>query len=236
MEKSPSRTSSALSPCLLWLLFFLTPITQTTRSVPPANTSLLANTTLLFDSGAPHYNLRNCSCSKPVLDCDEALANSLCSCHTVLRSDLPLAGLRDPGQLTVWVKEFWVLEELLNRSMIGHLQLSFCGTKPLPSQYLALLSLQTLRIHSSVPLVPYRNQEIKLVPAARVSVELEALSFDLASALHLTILDVAVLNGLSVLKAYSVVQPPGPSFSQHLPLRKPGEEAALQNLLLTFIY
>lgn len=252
MEMSPNTVSSAL---LLWSLwFFLTPITQTTDSAPTSETSLLVNTTLLFDGGAPGYYLRNCSCPTPVRDCDEALANSLCRCHTVLRSALPLAGLRDPGQLTVWVKELWVLEELLNRSMIGHLQLSFCGVKPMDSQYLALLGLQTLRIHSSVPEAPYPKQEITILPAGGVAVELEALSFDLSSSLHMTILDVAVLNGLSALKAYSVVGPPAPTLSQHFPHLAipfvlpssatlndsidPNERATepQQNLFITFVY
>ncbi|XP_071341669.1 exosomal polycystin-1-interacting protein-like [Trachinotus anak] len=244
MEMSPNTASSALLLRSVWLLFLLTPITQTTDA-PTPDTSLLVNTTLLFDSGGPGHDLRNCSCSTPVQDCDEALANSLCRCHSVLRSALPLAGLRDPGQLTVWVKELWVLEELLNRSMVGHLQLSFCGVKPMHSQYLALLGLRTLRIHSEAPEAPYRTQEITLLPA----VELEALTFDLSTSFHLTILDVAVLNGLSALKAYSVVGPPAPILSQHFPLlatplalppSAPGDPVdpggPLQKLLITFVY
>ncbi|KAM9850861.1 exosomal polycystin-1-interacting protein-like [Aulostomus maculatus] len=249
MEMSPNTDCSALLPRSLLLLFLLTPFSQTTSSAPTSETSLLANTTLLFDSGAPGYNLRNCSCSTPIQDCDEALANSLCRCHTVLRSALPPAGLREPGQLTVWVKELWVLKELLNKSMIGHLRLSFCGVNPVDSQYLALLGLQTLRIHSAAPEVPYPNQEITISPAAGVAADLEALSFDLSS-FHMTFLDVAVMNGLSSLKAYSVLGPPAPTFSQHFPqlalqiaLPPPNthdedasEPAADQNLLITFVY
>ncbi|XP_038575693.1 uncharacterized protein C21orf62 homolog isoform X1 [Micropterus salmoides] len=254
MEMSLNTDSSASLPWSLWLLFFLTPITQTTSSAPTSETSLPFNTTLLFDSGTPGYNLRNCSCSKPVWDCNEALANSLCRCHTVLRSALPTAGLREPGRLTVWVKELWVLEELLNRSMVGHLRLSFCGIKPMDSQYLALQGLRTLRIHSAAPEATYPNQEITISPAAGIAVELEALSFDFSSSFHVTFLDVAVLNGLSALKAYSVVGPPAHNLSQtfpHLALPlatpysaapddpiDPSEQAAepLQNLLITFVY
>ncbi|XP_044221754.1 uncharacterized protein C21orf62 homolog [Thunnus albacares] len=252
MEMFPNTVSSALLPWSLWFLFILTPITQTTSSAPTPETSLPVNTTLLFDSGAPGFNLRNCSCSAPVRDCDEALANSLCRCRTVLRSALPPAGLREPGQLTVWVKELWVLEELLNSSTVGHLRLSFCGIKPVDSQYLSLLGLQTLRIHSAAPEAPYPNQEITISPAAGVSAELEALSSDFSSSLHMTFLDVAVLNGLSSLKAYSVVGPSAPTFSQHfpllaLPLTPPtsdtrddsadlSEQAAEPLLLITFVY
>ncbi|XP_040004899.1 uncharacterized protein C21orf62-like [Xiphias gladius] len=251
---SPNTVSPALLLRSVWLLFFLTPITQTTHSTPTSETSLLVNTTLLFDGDAPGYNLRNCSCSKPVQDCNEALANSLCRCHTVLRSALPLSVLKDPGRLTIWVKELWVLEELLNRSMVGHLQLSFCGIKPMDSKYLALLGLHTLKIHSAAPEAPYPNQEISIFPAGGVAVELEALSFEFSSSFHVTILDVAVLNGLSALKAYSVVGPPAPTLSQHFPHlaiplalpsptapddpMDPTEQAAepLQKLLITFVY
>lgn len=252
MEMSPNTVISAALPWSLWLLFFLTPVTRTTSSAPTSETSLTLNTTLLFNSGAPGHNLRNCSCSTPVRDCDEALANSLCRCHTVLRSALPPAGLREPGPLTVWVKELWVLEELLNRSMMGHLRLSFCGVKPLDSQYLALLGLRTLKIHSAAPEAPYPNQEMTISPAAGLAVELQALSFDFTSSLHVTFLDVAVLNGLSALKAYSVVGPAHtlsqqfPHLALPLPLPSPAtddptdpsEQASepLQNLLITFIY
>lgn len=254
MEMSPNTVSSASLPWSLWLLFLLTPVTKTTSSAPTSETSLPVNTTLLFDSGAPGGNVRNCSCSTPIQDCDEALANSLCRCHTVLRSALPPVGLREPVKLTIWVKELWVLEELLNRSMVTHLHLSFCGAKPMNSQYLALLGLRTLRIHSAAPEAPYPTQEITVSPAAGLAAELEALSFDLSSSFHMTFLDVAVLNGLSALKAYTVVGPPAHTFSQHFPHlafplappssappddpTDPSEQAAepLENLLTTFIY
>lgn len=122
------------------------------------------------------------------------------------------------------------------------------------SQYLALQGLRTLRIHSAAPEATYPNQEITISPAAGVAVELEALSFDFSSSFHVTFLDVAVLNGLSALKAYSVVGPPAHNLSQtfpHLALPlatpysaapddpiDPSEQAAepLQNLLITFVY
>ncbi|KAF3695195.1 putative protein C21orf62 B37 Precursor [Channa argus] len=245
---------SALLLWSLWLLFFLTPITRTTDSAPTSETSLRVNTTLLFDSSSPGYSLRNCSCSTPVRDCDEALANSLCRCHTVLRSALPHTGLREPGRLIVWLKELWVLEELLNVSTVGHLQLSFCGINPIDSQKLALLGLQTLGIHSAAEKVPFPNQEITISPAAGVEVEFNALSIDFSSLIHMTILDTALLNGLSELKAYTVVGPSAVTLSKYFPhlglhLTLPSsvtpddpvdssEQAAepLQNLLITFIY
>lgn len=241
MEMSPSTVVSASSPWSLWLLFLLTPVALTTGP---------AHTTLLFDGGGPSYNLRNCSCSAVVRDwdCDEALASSLCSCHTVLRSALPPAGLRQEEQLVVWVKGLWMLEELLNGSTVSHLQLSFCGINPVDSGYLALLGLRNLRIYSAVPGSPYPRQEIAVSPTAGVAAELETLSFNMSSSLHVTLVDVAVLNGFSTLKAFTVVGPHAHTFSQPVPhltpppappsFEEPGEPAAepLRNLLTTFVY
>ncbi|KAK2839400.1 hypothetical protein Q5P01_013140 [Channa striata] len=251
---SLNAVSSALLLWSLWLLLFLTPITQTTDSVPTLEPSLPVNTTLLFDSGSPGYGLRNCSCATPVRDCDEALANSLCRCHTVPRPALPHNGLREPGRLTVWLKELWVLEELLNVSTIGHLRLSFCGIKTLDSQKLAFLGLKTLRIHRAAAEVPFPDQEITISPAAGAEVQLKGLSFDFSSFIHMSVLDTALLNGLSELKAYTVVGSRAVTLSQYFPylafpLPLPSsvtsdgpvdsnKQAAepLQDLLITFIY
>ncbi|KAF7654140.1 hypothetical protein LDENG_00073450 [Lucifuga dentata] len=214
MEMSPNTISFALLLWLLWLLYFLTPVVLTTSSDPTSETSLSVNTTLLFDTGAPGYSLRNCSCPEAIQNCQESLANLLCSCHTVLRSTLPPAGLREPGELAVWLKEPWVLEELLNSSTVGHLHLSFCGVSPLDSKHLALFGLRTLTIHSEAPGATYRKQEITVAPASTSD------SSDVSSSssiFHMTFLDVAVLNGLSALKAYSVVGPAVPALPQHFP-------------------
>ncbi|XP_069010502.1 exosomal polycystin-1-interacting protein-like [Embiotoca jacksoni] len=239
MEMSPNAVSSApssRSPRLLFL--FLTLAAVTTSSAPAYHSSPPVNATLLFAAGS---NLRNCSCSEAVRDCDEVLANSRCRCHTVLRSSLPPAGLRQPGALSVWVKELWVLEELLNGSAVGHLRLSFCGVRPVDGQYLVLLGLRTLRIHSAAEGTPYPDQEVTVS---------SPVSLDLSSSLHVTYLDVALLNGLSALKAYSVAGPPAAALSQHFPHLAPppslltsdpvdpGDPAAepLQDLLVTFVY
>lgn len=247
VEMSPNTISFVWLLWLLWLLFLLTPVVLTTGSVPTIESSLSVNTTLLFDTGAPAYNLRNCTCSVRIQDCDEDNANLRCSCETVLRSMLPPAGLTEHGGLTVWLKDPWVLEELLNRSTVGHLRLSFCGVSPLDSKYLALLGLRTLTIHSAAPGAIYHKQEITLNPASSSD------SPDVSSSssiFHMTFLDVAVLNGLSTLKAYSVVGPPVPTLSQHFPhlaLLLPQQSSAVQddpadpsqsphNCVLTFVY
>ncbi|KAM4609143.1 exosomal polycystin-1-interacting protein-like [Polymixia lowei] len=252
---SLNRISSTLFPWLLWLLLFPPPVAPATDSTPTSATAAsqtAANTTLLFDSGAPGSSLRNCSCSSHVRDCDEALANLLCSCRTVPRSALPPAGLREPGGLTVWLRESWVLRDLLNRSAVGHLRLSFCGMNPLDSQYLALLGLRTLRIHSAAPGVPYPNQEVTVSPVAGGFADggtppLDSLDASpSSSSVHVTLLDTALLNGLSALKAYSVVGPRASTLSQHfpnlpLPLTSsdPSDHQAPEpprNCVLTFVY
>lgn len=214
MEMSPNTLSFALLMWFQWLLLLLTPVVRTTDSVPTSEPPLPVSATLLFDTGAPDSSLRNCSCSAPIPDCDEGLANSLCSCHSISRSSLLPGGLREPGGLTVWLKESWVLEELLNRSMVVHLRLSFCGVNPLDSKYVALLGLQTLRVHSAAPGAPYPNQEITINPSSSPHSPGSSSS---SSIIHMTFLDVAVLNGLSALKAYSVVDSPPSALSQHFP-------------------
>lgn len=209
MEMSPNTACSALLPWSLCLMFVLTSDGQAMVSALSYGAPETDNATLLFDSGS---GLRNCSCSAPIQDCNEALANSLCRCHTVLRSALPRSGLRQPGRLTVWLREAWVLEELMNSSMVAHLNLSFCGVKPLQSQQLVLLGLQSLRVLSVTPGAPYPNQEIRVSPSAETAAEVDS-----SSSLHMTFVDVGVLNGLSALKAYSVVGPPLQTFSQFFP-------------------
>ncbi|XP_056146025.1 uncharacterized protein C21orf62-like [Lampris incognitus] len=238
---SLNRISSALFLSLMWLLFLPFPIapvpdsSPTPTSAAAAASSQTANTTLLFDSGLPGSSLRNCSCSTHVRDCDEALANLLCNCHTVPRSALPPAGLRESERLTVWFRDPWVLQELLNRSTVGHLHLSFCGENLLDTQYLALFGLRTLRIYSATPGAPHASQEITVSPVAggmadempfsTYPLDLEPLSpssipsssITSSSVLHVTFLDVALLNGLSALKAYSVVGPAVPTLPQQFP-------------------
>ncbi|KAM4560859.1 exosomal polycystin-1-interacting protein-like [Fundulus diaphanus] len=204
MEMSPNTARSALLPWFLCLAAALTSDLQPMASAPSHGAPQPDNATLLFDSGS---GLRNCSCSAAVQDCDEARANSWCRCHSVLRTALPRSGLGPPGSLTVWVREPWVLEELLNGSTVAHLRLSFCGAKPLQSRQLVLLGLRTLRVHSAAPGAPYPNQEVRV----------SAAELDDSSSLHMAFLDVGALNGRSALKAYSVIGPPLQAFSQFFP-------------------
>ncbi|KAM6984993.1 exosomal polycystin-1-interacting protein-like [Aplochiton taeniatus] len=251
------RRSSALLPWLLWALLLPSPIVLTTGFDPTAGPSLAANSPLLFDSSAPGNSLRNCSCPAPIRDCDEALANLLCSCRTVPRSSLPPAGLTEPGGLAVWVREPWVFQELLNGSTVAHLRLAFCGSKSLPSQYLALFGLKTLEVHSAAPGSPHPDQVLSLeatygaaggVGGGFLSSDTGTLSSS-PSVLHVAFLDIGLLNGFSTLKAYSIVEPSlWPHFS-HLPVPlhsdppqaepmdpSDGPSKLRQGYLLTIIY
>ncbi|XP_078796354.1 exosomal polycystin-1-interacting protein-like isoform X2 [Oryzias latipes] len=203
---SPEMSSCAALPWC-WLILL--------SSAPLSINS--SNITLLFSSSPYSQSLRNCSCSAAVRDCDELLADSLCQCHSLLRSSLSPGGLRHPGPLHVWFTELWVVEELLNASTVFHLSLSFCGAKPLPSQQVFLLGLRTLRIHSTAPGASYPTQEIRLFPSSGAR-GFQALPFDLPPPSHISLVDVEVFNGLSPLKAYTVVGPPAAAVSQHFPL------------------
>ncbi|XP_068185913.1 exosomal polycystin-1-interacting protein-like [Antennarius striatus] len=237
MEMHHNTVSSAPLPWSLWLLFLLTPVAP-----------VAADVALLFDSGAPTHHLRNCSCPAPVRGCDEALANALCRCHTVPRSALPPAGLGGHERLTVWVKERWVLQELLNGSRVGHLHLSFCGLPPMDGENVALLGLRTLRIHSTAPGATYPHQEMTITPSVGVAAQLEALTCGAPPSLHVTLLDLAVLSGVSPLKAYTLVGPTAHTLHQNLPhlglplldLTPPASPddppGAAEPVLFTFIY
>ncbi|KAM9343886.1 exosomal polycystin-1-interacting protein-like [Pholidichthys leucotaenia] len=226
MEMSPSSASAWLPWLLSLLLFSLTTSSAPVYKAPPP-----LNSTLLFGGSTQSHGLRNCSCSAPILDCDTALANMQCRCHTVPRSSLPPARLKADGRINIWVTEEWLLTELLNGSTVTHLQVSLCGPVQLDGQFLSLLGLQTLRIRSGDPGAPYPDQEISVTPPAELFP---------SSSHHVTLVEVSALTGRSALKSFSVL---GPKLSHHLPhLHVPllhpadrGEEQE-EEQLLTFIY
>ncbi|XP_064167948.1 exosomal polycystin-1-interacting protein-like [Anguilla rostrata] len=212
------------------------------------------NITLLFDSVSHGgHSLRNCSCASEIQDCNDALANLLCSCRTVPRSALPPAGLAVRGGLTVWVRDAWVLRELLNGSAVQDLRLSACGPAPFSAQPLTLFGLRRLRLHSASQDATHPEQTLNIATGQEQSrgrggrPSSSSSSFSSSSSSSspflVSFLDVALLNGLSPLKAYSVSSPPTPILAQHfphlplahtIPTQQPPEP--LQDCLLTFIY
>lgn len=244
---SLNRASSCRRPpaLLLWTLWVLLLPTTVGSSTGPGNS------TLLFNSATHGNSLRKCSCSTNIQDCDEALANLLCSCRTMSHSELTPGGLREQGSLTMWLREPWVLTELLNGSVVPDLCLSYCGPGSLaiPTQYLALFGLRRLRVHSAAQGAPHLEQVLTISSRSRDIEGMGCLSStdpaSPSSVLHVSFLDVSVLNGLSSLKAYSVSAPPMSTLFQHFPhlplplhpstsLDQPPEPQ--QDCLLTFIY
>ncbi|PWA26244.1 uncharacterized protein C21orf62-like isoform X2 [Gambusia affinis] len=227
MEMPPNAARSAWLPWSLWLMFALTSDCQPMLFDPEA-----ANATLLFDSGG---GLRTCSCPAPVPDCDAAQGVSRCRCSTVPRSELDRASLG--RTVAVWVRELWVLEELLNSSAVAHLRLSFCGAEPLQSRQLVLLGLRSLSVHSAAPGAPYPDQEVRVSPSVGAAPEPDS-----SASHHMSFVDVGVLNGLSALKAYSVIGPPLHTFSQFFPHlvfpleSKENASEPSQQTLVTFVY
>uniref|UniRef100_A0A8C7LL94 Uncharacterized protein n=1 Tax=Oncorhynchus mykiss TaxID=8022 RepID=A0A8C7LL94_ONCMY len=216
---SSCRFPPALLPWLLWTLWVLLLPTAVPTTV--ASTTGPGNSTLLFNSAAHGNSLRKCSCSTHIQDCDEALANLLCSCRTMSHSELTPGGLREQGSLTMWLREPWVLTELLNGSVVPDLRLSYCGPGSLaiPTQYLALFGLRRLRVHSAAQGAPHPEQVLTIASGTEDIDGMGSLaSTDPSSSiLHVSFLDVALLNGLSSLKAYSVSAPPMPTLSQYFP-------------------
>ncbi|XP_036396725.1 uncharacterized protein C21orf62-like [Megalops cyprinoides] len=241
---SERRILALLLP-LLGALSTLLPVLSTATGGP-------LNSTLLFDSAAHGNSLRNCSCASEIQDCNDALANLLCSCRTVPRSALPPAGLRVQGGLTVWVRDPWVLRELLNGSAVQDLRISACGSAALPPELLALFGLRRLRLHTAAPGVAHPEQTLSIASASERGRggSISSLTFPPSSSSSssttpflVSFLDVALLNGFSPLKAYSVSSPPTPTLTQHfphLPLphipQDPQPSYPHQDCLLTFIY
>ncbi|XP_066543090.1 exosomal polycystin-1-interacting protein-like [Hoplias malabaricus] len=198
------------------------------------------NITLLFDSSSHGDSLRNCSCVTAVHQCEEKVANQLCSCSTVSRSSLIPAGLRwegswTSGNITVWAHKPWVLTELLNHSQFPELQIFLCAPI-LPTgtaQYLTLVGLRRLQVYTSNRVLRHKDQYLNIGSAGGIDMQDTGLS--------VTFLDVGSLPGVWHLKAYSVVGPPLNMLKQHFPnLTINIQSSDLENIhkpsILTFIY
>ncbi|XP_028851990.1 uncharacterized protein C21orf62-like isoform X2 [Denticeps clupeoides] len=167
-------------------------------------------------------SLRNCSCADAVSDCNEAMANLVCRCHTVERSALLPGGLRwnhiaEGGpSLSIWVREPWVVSSLLNGSEVPDLRLSLCAPIPLSasSHPLTLFGLRSLELRRFVQGQPFLDQAIYIGP----DLDQQAAKTNFSSlGLRVTFLDVSALNGTSSLKAYSVSGPPAHTLAHHFP-------------------
>ncbi|XP_043927350.1 uncharacterized protein C21orf62 homolog [Protopterus annectens] len=158
------------------------------------------NSTLIFSKD---NSIQNCSCSSNVQDCDYNLANHTCSCKTILIAQTDDATYRfsDSTDLTVWFANTSVLGMLLNFTCVQNLKLSFCATNSVPADYLILFGLKKLQLYSAAQ-VEFTEQNVTIhndKTKCKSSRNNESLPL-----LHISFLDMSLLNGYSSLKAYSV--------------------------------
>ncbi|KAM7065671.1 exosomal polycystin-1-interacting protein isoform 1-T2 [Acridotheres tristis] len=157
------------------------------------------NHTLIFTK---ENTIRNCSCSVTIRDCDYCLANLMCSCKTVLPSTMEKTTYN--SHLTIWFTDTSVLEMVLNFTRVWDLKLSFCGTTPLPTEYLAIWGLRKLQVNKvkgqfpeqSVTISSSSNNDKEDLP--------EVHKKDGQMLAHISVLDTSLFNGYSLLKSYSV--------------------------------
>ncbi|MEE6468009.1 hypothetical protein FKM82_008140 [Ascaphus truei] len=173
------------------------------------------NSTLIF---AKDNNIRNCSCSTDIRNCDYSLANLMCNCKTVLfhTIDRTVSKLSYSGDLTVWFTDTATLGQLLNFTFVHDLKLSLCGAAPLPTEYLAILGLRHLRVQADAAahlpeqsLTIYNNSDKKAKDTPSF------LPREKRSLFYVSYLDTSLFNGLSLLKSYSVENVS--SITEHFP-------------------
>ncbi|XP_048149638.1 uncharacterized protein C21orf62 homolog [Corvus hawaiiensis] len=157
------------------------------------------NHTLIFTK---ENTVRNCSCPVAIRDCDYCLANLMCNCKTVLPSTMEKTTYN--SHLTIWFTDTSVLEMVLNFTRLWDLKLSFCGTTPLPTEYLAIWGLRKLRVNKVKGQFP--EQSVTICGNNNHDKEdlLEVHNKDRQMLAHISFLDTSLFNGYSLLKSYSV--------------------------------
>ncbi|XP_025964343.2 exosomal polycystin-1-interacting protein [Dromaius novaehollandiae] len=169
------------------------------------------NHTLIFTRES---TIRNCSCLADIRDCDYSLANLMCNCKTVLPSTMEKTSYN--SNLTIWFTDTSGLEMVLNFTRVCDLKLSFCGTTPLPTEYLIIWGLRKLRVNNkvkgqfpeqSVTIYSSSNNE-KGDPFAMHNKDRQML-------VYISFLDTSLFNGYSLLKSYSVENVS--SITEHFP-------------------
>ncbi|XP_010075226.1 PREDICTED: uncharacterized protein C21orf62 homolog [Pterocles gutturalis] len=157
------------------------------------------NHTLIFTK---ENTIRNCSCSVDIRDCDYCLANLMCNCKTVLPSTMEKTTYN--SHLTIWFTNTSVLEMLLNFTTVWDLKLSFCGTTPLPTEYLAIWGLRKLRVNKVKGRFP--EQSVTIYSSSNKEKEdlLAVHNKDRQMLVHISFLDTGLFNGYSLLKSFSV--------------------------------
>ncbi|XP_064323114.1 polycystin-1-interacting protein 1 [Phalacrocorax carbo] len=157
------------------------------------------NHTLIFTK---ENTIRNCSCSADIRDCDYCLANLMCNCKTVLPSTMEKTTYS--SHLTIWFTDTSMLEMLLNFTRVWDLKLSFCGTTPLPTEYLAIWGLRKLRVNKVMGGFPEQSVTIYSSSNNKKEDSLAVHNKDRQPLVHISFLDTSFFNGYSLLKSYSV--------------------------------
>ncbi|XP_053912753.1 uncharacterized protein C21orf62 homolog [Cuculus canorus] len=157
------------------------------------------NHTLIFTK---ENTIRNCSCSVDIRDCDYCLANLMCNCKTVLPSTMEKTIYN--SHLTIWFTDTSVLEMLLNFTWVWDLKLSFCGTTPLPTEYLAIWGLQKLQVKKAKGRFPEQSVTIYSSSNDEKDNSFVVYNKDRQMLVYLSFLDTSLFNEYSLLKSYSV--------------------------------
>ncbi|XP_052014976.1 uncharacterized protein C21orf62 homolog [Apodemus sylvaticus] len=152
------------------------------------------NSTLISTEG---NSIRNCSCPIDIRDCDYSLANSVCSCKSILPFALEPTSYH--GHLTIWFTDVSTLGHLLKFTLVQDLKLSLCGPDTFPTKYLAICGLKRLCIRTEAR-HPSREQSL-LIHNRR---EGSSLYEGWQAYVFISFLDVALFNRDSSLRSYSI--------------------------------
>uniref|UniRef100_A0A8C0V6G8 Chromosome 21 open reading frame 62 n=1 Tax=Cyanistes caeruleus TaxID=156563 RepID=A0A8C0V6G8_CYACU len=145
--------------------------------------------------------IHNCSCSVAIHDCDYCLAKLMCNCKTVLPPTMEKTTYN--SHLSIWFTDTSVLGMVLNFTRVWDLKLSFCGTTPLPTQYMAIWGIQKLQVNKVKGQFP--DQSVTISSSSNNDKDLlEAHNKDRQMLALISFLDTSVFNGYSLLKSYSV--------------------------------
>ncbi|XP_041066615.1 uncharacterized protein C21orf62-like [Carcharodon carcharias] len=159
------------------------------------------NHTLIFQKES---NFRNCSCFSSIPDCSIALANLACNCKTVYSKDINKASpnFSYGNELVVWVSDIATVGLLLNYSSIPNLRLSLCSRNAVLTEYLIIFGLKNLCV-TNPEANAYPLQNITIYNTAGAAVK-SSLQNNIGFSFYISFLNMALLNGDSKLKAYSV--------------------------------
>ncbi|KFP79251.1 Uncharacterized protein C21orf62, partial [Apaloderma vittatum] len=190
------------------------------------------NHTLIFTK---ENTIRNCSCSVDIRDCDYCLANLMCNCKTVLPSTMVKTTYN--SHLTIWFTDTSLLEILLNFTKVWDLKLSFCGTAPLPTEYLAIWGLRKLRVKKVKGRFPEQSVTIYSGNNNEKEDLLAVHNKDRQMLVYISFLDTSLFNGYSLLKSYSVENIS--TITEHFPSLLYSEVSSTpgnKSYVVTFIY